>query len=218
MQDVLTRGFGKIFGESIRLNAASRTDAGVHAIGQVVNLRTNGTIPLERIQLAAATVLPKDIVVVAAEEECFEFHARKNALSKSYRYRIRVEEVLDPFRRNYCWQLNRELDVAAMNIAAAQCIGEHDFQAFSSIKRSVKTTVRTIFSANWQESEDELVFSISGNGFLYNMVRIIVGTCVDVGSARRPASDIKRIIDSKDRGLASPTAPAHGLCLLKVEY
>ncbi|MEI6286545.1 MAG: tRNA pseudouridine(38-40) synthase TruA [Bacillota bacterium] len=218
VQDVLTRGLQKIFGEPVSLNAASRTDAGVHASGQVVNLRTNGTIPLERIKVAAATVLPKDIVVVAAVEECFDFHARKHALCKTYRYRIVVEEVFDPFRRNYCWQLNRKLDIAAMNRASDQLIGEHDFQAFSSIKRSVKTTVRKIFSARWQENDDELVFTISGNGFLYNMVRIIVGTCVDVGSSRRPASDVRLIIDRKDRGFASPTAPAHGLCLLKVEY
>ncbi|MFA6074815.1 MAG: tRNA pseudouridine(38-40) synthase TruA [Negativicutes bacterium] len=218
VQDVLTRGLRKIFGEQIRLNAASRTDAGVHALGQVVNFRTSGIIPVERIVIAAATVLPKDLVVVEAAEESAEFHARKHAKKKTYRYRIRIADIFDPFRRNHCWQLNKALDIIAMNSAATQFIGEHDFQAFSSIKRSVKTTKRIIFCADWQVLNDELVFTICGSGFLYNMVRIIVGTCVDIGSCRRAVDDIAKIIESKNRELASPTAPAHGLCLLKVEY
>lgn len=218
VQDVLTRGLQKIFGGPITLFAASRTDTGVHAYGQVVNVHTSGSIAVNRIVKAAATVLPRDITVVDAVEIYPDFHARKHAIKKTYQYRIRTGKRFDPFLRNLCWQMEYVLDISKMNEAVACLIGEHDFRAFCSIKSTVKTTIRKIYAAEWQQNGDEAVFTICGNGFLYNMVRIIVGTAVDVGRNRLPVADFERILTGRDRGCASPTAPAQGLYLMKVEY
>ena len=218
VQEVLNRGLNKIFGEQVTIIAASRTDAGVHAWGQVINVHTNGRIAVDNIAIAAATVLPNDVAVLDACEVEQGFHARKQAYCKSYRYRVLQNHVCDPFRQSFVWQIRKNLDLSAMNAAADCVLGQHDFSAFCSIKSTVRSNVRTIYAASWTRQNDELLFEICGNGFLYNMVRIMVATMVDVGRGEKSTERFCQILNNCIRSQASPTAPPQGLCLMRVEY
>ena len=219
VQNVLEARLSKIFGDSIEMAASGRTDAGVHAAGQVVNFFTDGRIPVEQIPRAANSQLPSDIVVVDAWEGEPSFSARHSAKSKTYLYRIQQGTVPCPFTRNYAWYIRQPLELAAMREALALLVGTHDFSAFRAAGGAPMSPVRTLYQATLAEKPgDILEFTFHGNGFLYHMVRNIVGTVADVGKKRCSPARFAEIMASRDRGLASPTAPACGLCLYKVEY
>lgn len=219
VQNVLEEKLAMVFGDSIELAASGRTDAGVHAYGQVVNFFTNGTIPANRIVRAVNSLLPPDIVVKEAHEADFGFSARHSAKSKTYIYRIQQGEVPDPFRQRYAWHERRPLDMAAMQEALNHILGTHDFSAFRASGGAPMSPVRTMYEASVEAKAGGLIeFRIHGSGFLYHMVRNLIGTLANVGLGRLTPDDFQRIMDSRDRKNASATAPACGLYLYRVEY
>lgn len=218
IQNVLEERLQKIFGEPIEMTAAGRTDAGVHARGQVVNFFTNGTIPTERIPRAAESVLPGDIVVRSAFEASRDFSALHSALKKTYAYRVLNEAAPDPFLRDYAWHIREPLDLEAMGRVSDALAGLHDFSSFRAAGGAPISPVRTIFAARCVRRGGIIEFAFTADGFLYHMVRNIVGTLVDVGRGRLSEGDVATILAARDRSLASPTAPARGLCLMRVEY
>ncbi|MBQ1914961.1 MAG: tRNA pseudouridine(38-40) synthase TruA [Selenomonadaceae bacterium] len=218
VQNVLEAKLQTVFGDSIELAASGRTDAGVHAYGQVVNFFTDGRIPVERIPLAVNSLLPDDIVVLEAAEADFDFSARHSAKSKTYIYRIQRGSFPNPFTRNYAWYVGRPLDIHAMREALAMVLGTHDFTSFRASGGAPMSPVRTMYRAEIGEKGDLLEITIHGNGFLYHMVRNMVGTLVNVGLGRISIAGFREILEARDRKKASPTAPAQGLYLFSVEY
>ncbi|MGN0941969.1 MAG: tRNA pseudouridine(38-40) synthase TruA [Selenomonadaceae bacterium] len=218
VQNVLEKRLAVIFGDTIELSAAGRTDTGVHAMGQVVNFFTDGTIPVERIPKAANNILPDDIAIVEAHEVDMDFSALHSAKRKTYEYRILQEPVRNPFKRNYAWQIPKALNVKAMRMAMTKLIGTHDFSSFRASGGAPMSPVRTMDIADIEENGSLLTLTFRSTGFLYHMVRNIVGTLADVGLSRKSIDDFERIIASCDRKNASPTAPACGLYLVHVEY
>jgi tRNA pseudouridine38-40 synthase len=218
IQQALEESLERIIGEMPEVIGASRTDAGVHARGQVANFKTDSELPAERIQSALNALLPLDIVIVAAEEVPEDFHARFSARSKLYHYTIwnrRVRPVLD---RRFCWHVRWPLELAPLREASACLIGEHDFAAFRSANAQSETTVRTIERADWEQDFTRLTFAIEANGFLYNMVRALVGTLLEVGRRKMTPEEFRRVLESGERAQAGRTAPARGLCLMRVRY
>lgn len=218
VQAKLEEALAKTVGERVRITAAGRTDAGVHALGQVVNFVSDTTIPIERIPVALNTRLPKDIAVIRADVVPIDFHARYWAKAKTYRYTWYTRPVLSPFYHRYVQHVPRPLDVPAMHRAAALFVGEHDFAAFRSAHGSTKTTVRHIYASTIERTGDLVHFTIEGSGFLYNMVRIMAGTLLEIGLGRRDIDSVKEALRLGDRELAGPTAPPHGLTLVSVAY
>ncbi|HWR44422.1 tRNA pseudouridine(38-40) synthase TruA [Sporomusa sp.] len=219
IQQLVEERLGKIFGHSIKLNGSARTDAGVHAYGQVVNFFTEGTIPAERIALATKGLLPPDIVIVGASEESPEFHARRSAQSKIYRYRLLNARLANPFERNYTWHCTAKLDTALMHEAAQAVVGTHDFSAFRATGGAPVSPVRTIMSATCREVGNSIVeLEFWGTGFLYHMVRNLVGTLVKVGQHRLTPDGFAAILAGRDRRAAGMTAPPQGLFLVEVKY
>ncbi|HEY8529643.1 MAG TPA: tRNA pseudouridine(38-40) synthase TruA [Paenibacillaceae bacterium] len=289
IQDRLEEAIRKLTGESVRVVGSGRTDAGVHARGQVANFHTSSRIPAERWALALNSRLPEDIVVLAAAEVDPSFHARRDAVSKTYRYTVNTRRFPDVFRRRYEYHHPIPLDCAAMREGLRHLVGEHDFTSFASAHSTASHHVRTIFSARLIVEPDGgpdggsglergngsdcgggsdrgtgpdsgagetggdsrppggsdggtaggsgvgkavgaaggaspervrglIHLELTGNGFLYNMVRIIAGTLLGVGEGKRPPEQIAEILAAKDRSLAGPTAPAHGLVLWRVDY
>lgn len=219
VQQILEDRLAKIFQHPIVINGSARTDTGVHAYGQVVNFLTTGTIPAERIAAASRGLLPTDIVILAAEEVDTSFHARISATGKLYVYRIHRAAVANPFLRNYAWHITSPLDICAMQEAAQSVIGTHDFSAFRGANTTqVVSPVRTIFQASICQEGETIEFRVWGNGFLYHMVRNLVGTLVDIGRGRRKSSDMSILLAGKDRSKAGMTAPAQGLYLQEVFY
>ncbi|MCI6017250.1 MAG: tRNA pseudouridine(38-40) synthase TruA [Clostridiales bacterium] len=208
----------KMTGEDIELDGSGRTDAGVHAYAQVANFHTNTTMKCYEIKHYLNRYLPRDIAVFEVEEVDERFHSRLNVKSKKYIYRIAIGEVPSVFDRKYTYYCFDRLDVAAMKKAAVYLIGRHDFKAFSSIKKTNKSTVREIYDIDIYNDGREIQITVHGSGFLYNMVRIIAGTLIEVGKGERKPEDMKCILDSRDREQAGVTAPAQGLFLLEVEY
>lgn len=213
----------KITQERIRLHGCGRTDAGVHALGQVAHFKTRSSIPTENLQRALNSLLPLSIRVVAAREVPADFHARWHAEAKTYRYRIFRAPVCPPFVWRYVYHYPFPLDVAAMEHALPHFLGEHDFTSFSSWASEgdeEKNKVRTVWSAELTapDSDNELVFTIRGRAFLRHMVRKIVGTLIEVGKGRLGEGDIGRIFGARDRTQSGPTVPASGLCLVSVDY
>lgn len=218
IQSVLERALEQICQEPIKVIGAGRTDAGVHARGQVVNFHTRSRIPSERFPAAINTKLPWDIKVKTADEVPPDFHARYWALRKTYRYTWFVRSAPSPFWHRYALFVPRPLDVQAMQEAAQYFIGEHDFAAFRSARGAAKTTVRRMFQASvWQE-DDVVHFEIEGSGFLYNMVRIMAGTLLEIGLGRRSVSCVPQALASGNREDLGSTAPPHGLTLMSVVY
>lgn len=208
----------KMTGKTVELAGAGRTDAGVHAMGQVMNVFLDTEKNEEEIQEYMNRYLPEDIAVLSVEKAAERFHSRLNAAGKYYLYRIHNDKVKNPFTRKYCWHIPEKLDMASMKTAAALLTGTHDFRGFCSNKRIKKSTVRTIYHIKiWEESK-EIKLEFYGNGFLYHMVRIITGTLVEIGKGELPPEKIEEILKKKDRQLAGITAPAHGLCLQEVKY
>jgi tRNA pseudouridine38-40 synthase len=228
IQDKIEEALRMLTGEEIRIIGSGRTDSGVHARGQVFNFYTQSSIPIERWCLALNSRLPEDIVVYKAKEVSPEFHARKSAKRKTYRYTIANSKFADVMRRKYQYHHPRELNVEAMRAGLQQLIGEHDFTSFCSRKSVQLSHVRTIYDAfietepltmPWADSSDRIIHvTITGNGFLYQMVRIIVGTLLEVGEGKRTAGEMAEILRAKDRLKAGPTAMPHGLMLWSVVY
>ena len=204
--------------EEVEVIGSSRTDAGVHAKGFVANFKTNSKIPSEKFREAINHKLPDDIVILKSEEAEEEFHARYNAIGKTYSYSILNRDVPSAIDRNYLYHVKRRLDVESMKEACKYFIGTYDFSAFKTSGSSVKTTVRTIKELYIEDNDDVIKIYVTGDGFLYNMVRIIVGTLIMVGSNKIKPLEIKNIIASKDREKAGICVPASGLVLEKVYY
>lgn len=218
VQNVLEEKLTQVFGDAIELAAAGRTDAGVHAAGQVVNFFTDGTIPVERVPRAVNSLLPPDIVVRRAFEADRNFSALHSAKEKTYRYRILTGEIPSPFSCRYAWHIRQCLDAGAMKRAASSIFGTHDFSSFRAAGGAPTSPVRTVKSVECICEGREIVFSFSADGFLYHMVRNIVGTLADVGKRNISPNDFASILAAKDRQRASATAPACGLCLVQVDY
>lgn len=218
VEEVLNRALSRLTGEEIRVIGASRTDAGVHARGNVAVFDTASTVPPERFAYAVNPLLPEDIVVVGAEEVPQDWHPRYQNSVKTYEYHILNREMPDPLRRRRTWHVSFPLDVDKMKKAAEYLEGEHDFQSFCSVHTGAKTTVRTIYALDIEKTGDEIVIRISGNGFLYNMVRIITGTMVEVGRGARTPEKVRDMLLAKERGRAGATAPPQGLTLAGIEY
>jgi tRNA pseudouridine38-40 synthase len=218
IQGVLEAALAKILGGRVRVHGAGRTDAKVHALGQVASFRCASAIPTIALQRALNSLLPRDVVVQSAEDVPADFHARFSALGKTYAYRILNRPVRAPLRLRYVWHLPRLLNVPAMVEAGAFLHGPHDFASFQATGSVVKTTERTLTALTITREDDEVVLSCTANGFLRHMVRTIVGTLVEVGRGTRTPADLKHIIDGRDRRLAGATAPPQGLYLVKVLY
>ncbi len=218
IQGKLEAVFSSISGETVEIHGAGRTDAGVHAEAQTASLRLASSIPPGELMTRANGYLPEDIAITAAEEAPERFHARLNAKGKTYRYSIRMGSVPDVFRRKYQHRVEEPLDIEAMRKAASALCGRHDFKAFCSLKRYKKSTVRTVEGIDILLSGQNMDIYFRGEGFLYNMVRIMAGTLLEVGMGLKKPGDMADILSSLDRSKAGPTAPAKGLCLIKVEY
>ena len=218
VESALNNALSRLTGEPVKVIGASRTDAGVHAQGNVAVFDTDSSIPPDRIAYAVNGLLPDDVVVVRSEEVPPDWHPRYQDVAKTYEYRILNRRMPDPVRRRDTWFVSFPLEVERMREAAEYLEGEHDFRSFCSIHAEVKSTVRTIYSINIERTGDLVTIRIRGNGFLYNMVRIIAGTLVDIGRGFRLPSDVKNMLEAKDREKAGATAPPHGLMLLGIEY
>lgn len=205
-------------GQHIRTTASGRTDAGVHARGQVVHFDSDLDIPEKNWLKAIQANIPEDIVIRKVEYVHDDFHARFDVKKREYRYRVLASETLDVFRRLYAYHVPNPLDVDAMQEALTYVIGTHDFTSFCSMKTDVEEKTRTIYNAELFQDNDEIIFRFVGNGFLYNMVRILVGTTLEIGMGKRRASDMHTILASRSRKQAGKTAPPHGLCLWSVSY
>lgn len=218
IQGKLEEVLRKMTGEEILLSGSGRTDAGVHARGQVANFHTKTLMDCETIRAYLNHYLPEDIGILEAREAPERFHSRLNAVSKKYLYRIVDGGEPCVFDRKFVCCCGEVLDMEAMKAAAKLLEGRHDFKAFSSVKRSKKSTVREICGIDICRRERELQMMFHGNGFLYHMVRIMAGTLMEVGLGKRPPEDIPGILESRNRERAGVTAPPSGLCLYEVEY
>lgn len=217
VQQVVEEELEKLTGERIAVHASGRTDSGVHARAQVAHFDTRARIPPEKYAYALNAGLPMDIRV-AMSDEAPGFHARFDVKKKHYRYALQHSPHADPFTRNTALHVYGALDMAAMDEAAALLVGEHDFAAFKAAGIEPKSTVRTIFSSRWTNAGRAVYYDVAGSGFLYNMVRILVGTMVEIGMGRRSVPTLKKALAAGSRFDAGPTAPAHGLTLARVEY
>ncbi len=219
IQGEIEKAIERITNEKVDLTASGRTDAGVHALGQVANFKTNASIPIEKIPIALNTNLKKAILIKSAEEVEERFHSRLNCKRKTYRYVINNSKYGTAIYRNLETHIPMKLDINKMQEAVKYFEGEHDFKAFKASGTSSKSSVRTIYKAEVIDAGNERIYiELTGNGFLYNMVRIISGTLVDVGLGKIQPKDIQEIIQLEKRENAGKTLPPQGLYLLKVEY
>lgn len=218
IQETVKNAIQKITGENINLTGCGRTDTGVHAENYICNFHTSSSIPPEKFPYALNSVLPCDIVCLGAQRAEEDFHANRDAAGKRYIYRILNRPFSDAFLCRYAWHVKYPLDIEKMQTAAAAFLGEHDFIGFASSGFSVKTTIREIYSLDVTREGDIITIDISGNGFLYNMVRIIAGTLAETGGGKINPSEMADIIASCDRNRAGITAPPQGLCLKEVFY
>jgi tRNA pseudouridine38-40 synthase len=218
IQGALEMAILKLTGETVRLTGAGRTDAGVHARGQVVNFYSQARLTAADWQQALNATLPRDILVGAATEVKLDFHARYDAKSKTYSYRIHNDRLRPVFDRNLTYFYRRYLNLELMRAAAALIVGQHDFRSFQAAGSTVKTTVRTVNFCELTRWGSELRLIINADGFLYHMVRNIIGTLIFVGNGRLTVTQFDELMRRVDRNLAGPTAPALGLCLEKVFY
>jgi len=219
IQEVLQEKLFSLTGERVHLMGSGRTDAGVHALGQVAHFKTKSLLDPQTIQRALNGLLPSDIVIQSVVEVDEGFHARRSSKSKVYEYRILNRNLRSAFHKGYAWHIPQKLNLKEMKKATRQLIGEHDFASFQSVGSPQKTTVRKVIRAEWKRDRDGFLrFEIEANGFLKQMVRAIVGTLVEVGKGKIRSKAFRRVLDSKDRSKAGPTAPAHGLFLKEVKY
>ena len=224
VQGTLASAIGRVTGEKVLPQGSGRTDAGVHALAQVATFATESAVPAANFVKALNDILPASVRVLGAEEVALDFHARKSAKGKTYRYRIYRAAICPPFLARYVWHYPYPLDEDAMMGAADRVIGKHDFTSFAAVdpergrEGAPVSNVRSIFSSVWERRADEFVYTVQGSGFLHHMVRNIVGTFILVGKGTLQAEDITRILEARNRSAAGATAPASGLYLVKVEY
>ena len=218
VQETIEAALKKIIGGSVKLKGAGRTDSGVHARYQVANFHTDSKLPLEKIKNALNSRLPKDILINSAEEVRRTFDSQRCARSKYYRYAVTTSYFVDPFIRHFVARFSYPLNINAMRRAAVQLVGRHDFKAFQASGSKEKDTIRTIEKIRIEKKGDLVYINVWADGFLYNMVRTISGTLLEIGRGKLPESVISDILKKKARSMAGPTAPAKGLCLMKVEY
>ena len=218
IQEILENAIQEAIGENCKTYPSGRTDAGVHAIGQVVNFFTSCLLPGERFKNVLNNILPSDIRIKESFEVDKDFNSRKSAKSKTYIYKIFNNKDMSVFDVGRKLKCEYNLDVDLMKKGAKLFEGEHDFSSFVATNATTKTTVRTIFSANFAQNGADLIFEISGNGFLYNMVRIIVGTLIDLGRGKLTLEDIKSLLTTKNRQKAGKTVSPDGLYLKEVNY
>ncbi len=217
-QGKLEKVLSAMFGTAVEIQGSGRTDAGVHAAAQVANFKVNTKATPADICKYLRNYLPQDIGILSVEEVPAQFHARLTAKRKTYRYRVWNSDVPNVFERKYLYILPEELDVDAMRSAIPYFLGEHDFRAFCSNPDFKKSSVRTIYAMELEQLGHELRLTVTGNGFLYNMVRLMMGTLLQVGKGTLRADEIPEILESKERWRAGPMAPACGLCMMEVNY
>ncbi|MBL4931513.1 tRNA pseudouridine(38-40) synthase TruA [Clostridium paridis] len=218
IQEKIESVLSKMTGEEIQVIGCGRTDSGVHAENYVANFRTNSNMSIDEMLDYLYEYLPEDIVVKSMKDTTERFHARYNVKSKTYVYRIYNGRFRNVFNRKYTYHTNEKLNLDDMKRASEVLIGTHDFQSFTSLKSNSKSTVRTINYINITENDGMIEVEVNGNGFLWNMVRIIVGTLLEVGVGKINVKDVERILDEKKRAEAGPIAQAKGLCLKSVQY
>ncbi len=218
IQQILQDSLREINKDPVKVTGAGRTDAGVHALGQVANFNINVPIPVDRIPRALNRLLPSDIVCKEAEEVAKDFHARYDARGKQYQYRILNRALPSAFLNKYSYHFILPLDISLMREAAGYLEGTNDFSAFQASGSPIEDCVRTIDYIEILEQDQEILIKVRGDGFLYKMVRIIAGTLIQTGSKKIPVKDIQYIIESRERQRAGITAPAHGLTLVEVYY
>ncbi|NLL81212.1 MAG: tRNA pseudouridine(38-40) synthase TruA [Tissierellia bacterium] len=218
IQEVIEKAILQSTKEYVRLIGSGRTDAGVHALGQVANFYTNSTIPGEKFKFVLNNILPDDITVIESEEVSLDFHARYSAVKKRYIYKINNEKKYRPLYRNYSYHYKHLLDIEKMKKASNYLLGTHDFSSFKGRKTNVYTTIRTIYSIDIERKGNFIILTFQGDSFLKNMVRIIVGTLINAGNNRMEPEQIQEILQGRDRRLAGQTAPPQGLYLEKVFY
>ncbi|MCI8526531.1 MAG: tRNA pseudouridine(38-40) synthase TruA [Oscillospiraceae bacterium] len=218
IQGKLEETLSRILETPVELHGSGRTDAGAHALGQTASFRAETDLPPQAILRALRRYLPEDIGVLALEYAPPRFHARLSAVGKTYRYRVWNSERPNVLERRYLYTVPAALDLGAMERAAADLLGTHDFRSFCANPRLKKSSVRTIQALDIRRLGDEVRFTVTGDGFLYNMVRIVVGTLLEVGLRRREAGCIPEILAARSRAAAGETAPARGLCLMEVYY
>lgn len=218
IQAELERALSAIVKEDVTVIGSGRTDAGVHAAGQVINFRTVGTIPTNRICAAMNSLLPRAIAALGAEEARDDFHARYSAVSRLYRYDILNRETRSALEGRYCWHVAKPLDVEAMAEAGGCLVGVHDFCSFAAADGDEESSVRNLMQSDVRQSGEHVLFDLRANAFLRSMVRVIVGTLVEVGLGKREVGEVASILEARDRKSAGKTAPPHGLCLVEVEY
>lgn len=218
IEQELNRCLCELLGETIQVIGASRTDAGVHALENVAVFDTGTRMPAGKIAYAMNQRLPEDIRIQKSEEVPLDWHPRRCESIKTYEYRIYRAEFPMPVKRLYTYFVYRSLDVVRMREAAACLEGEHDFKSFCQTGAQVESTVRTLYSVQVEEQGADLVIRVRGNGFLYNMVRILTGTLIEVGQGRREPESMWDVLAAADRSAAGPTAPAHGLMLVRYEF
>ncbi len=221
-QDTIQRRIERVirrqYGMDIRIRGAGRTDAGVHARGQVANFHMDREVPAEEIRDRLNEYLPEDIRIMAVDRAGDRFHSRLNATGKIYEYCLQKAGTWDVFHRRYVWQMERELDVARMREAVPLLLGKRDFRGFCARASKKKSTVRDLRRVDIREDEGKVILRFEGNGFLYHMVRILTGTLVEIGTGEREPESIQEILVTGERRLAGVTAPAAGLCLVEVQY
>ncbi len=218
IEQVLNETLSSLLGEEITVTGASRTDAGVHSLGNVAVFETHTKMPAEKISFALNQRLPEDIVVQESCQVPEDFHPRFSKSRKTYEYRILNCRFRQPLERRTSYFYHYPLDVSAMQKAAAYLVGEHDFTSFASVHAQTNTYVRMIYALDVVREGDMIRIRVQGSGFLYNMVRIIAGTLIQVGAGIKKPEDMESILAGKDRELAGPTAPAHGLTMIGLEY
>ena len=218
IQEEIEKAIDELTSEEVELFGSSRTDAGVHAKGMVANFNTNSRIPSDRFREAINTKLPDDIAIIKSQEVSEEFHSRYCSKGKTYSYTIKNRYEKASIGRDYFYQVKDELNIDDMKDACKYFIGKHDFKAFRTIGSSVKTSVRTISELYIENIDDTIKVYVTADGFLYNMVRIIVGTLIEVGRGKIKSCDIKSIIELGDRSKAGPCVPPSGLVLEEVYY
>ena len=218
IESELNRCLSDLLKEDIQVIGASRTDSGVHALGNIAVFDTASRMPAEKISYALNQRLPEDIRIQRSEEVAPDWHPRYVTSRKTYEYRIYRGEFPMPVKRLYALFSYRSFDVEKMQQAARYLVGEHDFKSFCQVGAQVESTVRTLYSVTVEEQGSDLVIRVCGNGFLYNMVRIIAGTLMDVGQGKKTPEEMQDILETKNRSAAGPTAPAHGLMLMKYEF
>lgn len=218
IEGVLNETLTQLTKEAVTVIGASRTDSGVHALGNIAVFDTNTKIPPEKISYALNQWLPEDIVVQDSCEVPMDFHPRRCESRKTYEYKILNRTFPLPLNRHDCYFTYRKLDVEKMQQATQYLIGEHDFKSFCSIHSQAETTTRTIYDLTVKKEQDLITIRVTGSGFLYNMVRIVAGTLLQIGIGERSPNEMQEILQAKDRTAAGPTAPAHGLTMIGIKF